>query len=111
MLLGFFSVHSDGGSGSRRATRRLDGGEDRQEAQSDVLLAAIRVWLHHNYCSAECVDALCWQSAHRPRQWRHVTGRPGKNHDRAFFPLLPAFFFDIDTVIFCPVATRLTMNM
>ncbi len=73
-----FSVHSDGGSGGRRPAGRLDGGEDRQEAQSDVLLAAIRLWFHHHHRSTERVDALPRQSAHRPCQRSHITGRPGK---------------------------------
>ena len=71
------SVHSDAGSGGRWPAGRLDGGEDRQEAQSDVLLAAIRLRFHHHHRSTERVDALRRQSAHRPRQRGHVIGRPG----------------------------------
>lgn len=80
-----FSVYSDGGSGGRRPAGRLDGGEDRQEAQSDVLLAAVCLRLHHHHRGAERVDALRRQSAHRPRQRGHVTGRPGKKHLDVFF--------------------------
>lgn len=74
------SVHSDGGSGGGRPAGRLDGGEGRQEAQSDVLLAAVHLWFYHHHRCAERVDVLHRQSAHRPRQWSHVTGRPGKKH-------------------------------
>lgn len=71
------SVHSDGGSSVGRADWWLDGGEDWQEGQSDVMRAAICLRLHHHHRGAERVDVLRWQNSDRPRQRHHLAGCPG----------------------------------
>lgn len=92
MCLGFFlwfpelvrsvilSVHRGDGGGGRRPPGRLAGGQDRQEAHPDVLLAAVRLRLHRHHRGAERVDALRRPRAHRPRQRGHVARRAGEKH-------------------------------
>lgn len=74
------SVNSDDRSGAGWTAGRLDGGEDRQEAQPDVLLLALRLRFHRHHRSAERVDALRRPHADWPRQWSHVAGRPGNEN-------------------------------
>lgn len=84
-------VHSDGGSGGGGPVGWMDGGEDREEAQSDVLLTAVCHRLHCHCRSAKCMDALHWQGTHRPRQWSHIARCPGNKLLMGFFTL----FFEI----------------
>lgn len=74
------SVNSDPGSSRRGAAGGLDGGEDWEEAQPDVLLTAVCRWFHRHHRSPERVDALRRQVAHWPRQRSHLISRPGKKH-------------------------------
>ena len=76
----YCSVDSDRGSSLRGPAGGLDGGEDWEEAEPDVLLPAVCLWFHRHRRSPERRDAVHWQVTHRPRQRCHVIGRPSKKH-------------------------------
>lgn len=81
------SVDSDDRRCAGWPAGRLDGGEDWQEAQPDVLLAALRLRFYPHHRGAERVDALRWPHADGPRQRCHVAGRPGNRNSYLFLIL------------------------
>lgn len=92
-FLGGISVGGDAGGGGGRPADRLDGGQGGQEADSHVLLAALRLRLHRHHRRPQRGDALRRARADGARQRRRLARRAGQTPRRATFCFLAARLF------------------
>lgn len=56
----------------------MDGGQDREEAESYVLRPTLYLWFYYRHCCSECLDAVSWEGTHRTGKWGYVTSGPSK---------------------------------